>query len=208
MPSKVAGIGSDAVEDATGHDWDHWLAELDGRDGEESTHRELVAALADLGVESGWWRQAIANGYEVERGLRETGETLDAGFQIGVQRTVQVEQPALWEWMLSPEGRSVWLGEVEAFEAEPGSPFETVDGTTGEVRTVKSGERLRMTWQPAGREEPTTLQLTLSCPRNDASKTTLRVHQEKLADGAEREAMREHWRGVLDGIEASVTGGG
>ena len=210
MPSKVAGISDGAVGDATGHGWDHWLSALDARDGEECSHKELVAALSDLGVESAWWRQTIANGYEVERGMREVGETADAGYQVGVQRTIHVEQGALWNGLLSAEGRSRWLGDdgADAFEAEPGTVYETADGTVGEVRTVSEGERLRMTWQPAGRDEPTTLQLTLSCPRNDDSKTTLRVHHEKLAGADEREAMREHWRGVLDRIEDWVADGG
>lgn len=206
MPPKVGGIGDEAVEDATGHRWNHWLGELDDRGAAEMAHGEIVAALEDLGVDSGWWRQAIANGYEVERGLREEGETLDAGYQVGVQRTMKVEQGRLWDLLCSPEGRAMWLGETDGFDAEPGATYETADGTTGEVRTVKAGERLRMTWQPAARADPTTLQLTLACPRNDDSKTTLRVHHEKLADGDEREAMREHWRAVLDRIEATATG--
>lgn len=208
MPEKLVGISNDAVEDATGHGWDHWLSALDARDGEECTHKELVAALDDLGVESAWWRQTIANGYEVERGMREVGETADAGYQVGVQRTIRVERGALWDRLLSADGRSRWLGETAEFDAAPGADYETADGTVGEVRTVSEGERLRMTWQPAGRGEPTTLQLTLSCPRNDDSKTTLRVHHEKLAGADEREAMREHWRGVLDRIEAWVSDGG
>ena len=206
MPSKVAGIGNEAVEDATGRGWDGWLTELDSRGAEEMDHVEIVAELETLGVESGWWRQTIANGYEVERGMRERGETADAGFQVGVQRTIRVEREALWDLLLSPEGRALWLGECAGFEADPGSSYETHDGTTGEVRTVRAGERLRMIWQPADRDEPTTLQLTLACPRNDASKTTLRVHHEKLADGEEREAMRERWRAALDRVEAATTG--
>ena len=210
MPDEVVGISSEAVEDATGHGWDHWLAELDERDGVDPTHEQLVAGLEELGVESAWWRQMLANGYEVERGMREVGETADAGYQVGVQRTVRVEQGALWERLLSPSGLAVWLGGVdtEGFEAEPGATYEPADCTVGEVRTVSEGERLRMTWQPAGRDEPTTLQLTLSCPRNDDSKTTLRVHHEKLADADEREAMGAHWRDVLDRIEASLADDG
>lgn len=73
MPSKVAGIGNDAVEDATGHGWDHWLAALDDRRAGEIGPWETVAGLSDRGVDSGWWRRTIANGYEVERGTRERG---------------------------------------------------------------------------------------------------------------------------------------
>jgi len=109
----------------------------------------------------------------------------------------------------SMEQAAFGMGRIlEGFEAEPGATYETADCTVGEVRTVSEGERLRMTWQPAGRDEPTTLQLTLSCPRNDDSKTTLRVHHEKLADADEREAMGAHWRDVLDRIEASLADDG
>lgn len=202
-----ADVSDEAVESATGHGWDHWFDLLDDRDAETLDHPGIVAELEAAGVESGWWRQTVANAYEVERGRREVGETLDAGYQVGVQRTVRVGQDRLWELLLAGEGLATWLGDVEGFAAEPGLVYETADGTTGEVRTVKRGARLRMTWQPAGRDAPTTLQLTLSCPRNDESKTTLRVHHEKLAGTEEREAMREHWRAVLDEVEALVTAG-
>lgn len=148
--------------------------------------------------------RTIANGYEVERGMQEVGETADAGYQVGVQRTVYAERGAVWEHRLSAAGLGTWLGDTDDFEAEPGRDYETGDGTVGEVRTVSESERLRMTWQPAGRDEPTTPQFTLSGPRNDDSKTTHRFHHEKIADAGEREAMRAHWRVAPDRIEASV----
>lgn len=75
---------------------------------------------------------------------------------------------------------------------------------TGEVRTVATGDRLRLTWHPEERDGPTTLQLRLTAPRNDETKTTLRFHHERLADAAEREAMRGHWRCVLDELESII----
>lgn len=92
-------------------------------------------------------------------------------------------------------------------DAEPETACETADGTAGEVRTVTEWKWLRMTWQLAGRDESTTLQLTLSCPRNAASRASLRVDNEELAVGDEREAMRSHCRDALDRIGTSVAGG-
>lgn len=204
MTEMPAGISDEAVASATGHDWEHWLDVLDDRDAVELGHKEIVAELDDAGVESAWWRQTIANAYEVERGMRETGETADAGFQVGVQRTLPASSDALWELLCSAEGRRLWLGHGASFAPEPGTTYETDDGTAGEVRTVKDGERIRMTWQPADRDAPTTLQLTLSS-RGDAGKTTLRVHHEKLSGQDEREEMRAHWRSVLDRIDAGLS---
>ena len=62
---------------------------------------------------------------------------------------------------------------------------------------VKPGQRIRMTWQPDGWSKPATLQLTL-VPK--ARGVSFRVHMEKLPDAKAREAMREHWSRVLEGL--------
>lgn len=204
MTRSFARVSDEAVADATGRDWDAWLAALDAQGAAELDHKAVVALVRNAGVERGWWQQTVAVGYERARGLREVGETADAGFQVGVQRTLPVAQDRLWELLVAPEGLACWLETPEAFQLEPGVQYETTDGTTGDVRTVTAGERLRLTWQPATRDAPTTLQLTLACPRNDETRTTLRFHHEQLADGAEREAMRDHWRTVLDELETVV----
>lgn len=108
-------------------------------------------------------------------------ETADAGFEVGVQGTLPLNQPAAWKLVTSPAGRKVWLGEAEA-----------------ETRTARSGERLRLAYQTRGRTSPTTLQLTLSCPRNTSDRTTIHFHHEKLSGTVEREAMRRHWRQVIE----------
>lgn len=200
-PSRVS---DDAVADATGRDWEAWVAWLDERDADSLDHPAVVGLVAEAGVDSGWWQQTVAVGYERAKGLREVGETADAGYQVGVQRTLPVGREPLWDRLVGPAGLRAWLGDVEAFEPTPGYRYETAAGTTGEVRTVRPAERLRLTWQPADRDEPTTLQLSLACPRNDDSKTTLRFHHERLADAEEREAMRARWRSVLDRLAADV----
>lgn len=202
--AKVAGITDDAVEGATGEGWSHWLGLLDDHGGTDLDHKQRVAVLADAGIESPWWQQQVAVGYERERGLREVGETADAGFQVGVQRTLPIEQGRLWSLITDEPGLSAWLGAGSALRLEPGAGFETDDGVVGEVRTVSAGERLRLTWQPADRDAPTTLQVTAACPRNDESRTVLRIHHERLADADEREAMRGRWTGALDEIVALV----
>lgn len=181
---------SDAkVEEATGSDWATWFAHLDKTGAR--THKALVAELEASGVESGWWQQSIAVEYEKARGLRKEGETTYAGFQVGVRRTFPVTTGELWELLLGQEGLKAWLG--ADLRPEPGARWQSADAA-GAVRTVAPGQRLRLTFQPAGRADPTTLQLTVSEAKTGA---TLTFHHEKLADTDEREAMRAHWKSAL-----------
>ena len=74
-------------------------------------------------------------------------------------------------------------------------PYETTDGTHGELRSRIDGQRVRLTWRPAGWEHDSTLQLTV-LPA--ASGTTIAFHQERLAGPDEREAMLAHWTAVAE----------
>ena len=120
-------------------------------------------------------QQMIANGYEVSRGLRKKGQTKDAGFQIGVQRVMPVGQETLWDWLVESEGRRHWLGAMRRFALDKGATYRSREGIEGKIISAKRPERLRLTYEPAGARAPTTLQLTLSCPRNRFDRSTLRA---------------------------------
>ena len=139
----------------------------------------------------------ITVGYEQVRGSRVLGETAEAGFEVGVQQTLPIPVAQAWELLLSPRGVAVWLGEAPDIEFGPGLEYRTVDGTHGEIRTVKAGGRLRLTWQPAGAISPSTLQISLA---PSGERTSVRIHHEKLSDAAARSRLRLHWRGVLDAL--------
>ena len=207
MTDKINNISSDAVKKATGLGWDGWLRFIDGHGGGELDHRGIVELLGrEGGLQNGWWQQMVTVGYEHSRGRRIVGETRDAEFQLGVQKVIPVGREALWDLLTGPAGVEAWLGSVTGLAFEPGTPYEAPDGLAGEIRTVRPGERIRLTWQPAGRPAATTLQLTLSCPRNTDDRTTLRFHHEKLADPEERDRMRVHWKGVLDALAGLALG--
>ncbi len=202
MPDKINNISSEAVEQATGRGWDAWIAFIDERGGKDLDHKAIVALVGGQGgVKKQWWQQMVTVGYEHARGRRVVGQTADAGYQLGVQRVIPLEQGELWDLLVSEAGLRVWLGPgAGGLTLAPGEQYSTHDGLSGEVRTVKAGHKLRLTWQPADRARPTTLQLYLSCPRNTTEKTTLGIHHEKLDDTAERDRMRAHWKGVLDAL--------
>ena len=133
---------------------------------------------------------------------RPTGLTRDAGWQIGVSRTLPIDLATAWERLLSPAGLALWLGEGTGPLAAGGG-YTTADGTTGEVRSLRPRDRVRLTWQPPGRETPATVQLALTAaPRG----CTVRFHTDRLASAEERERLRAHWAAVLDRIEHELLG--
>ena len=129
-----------------------------------------------------------------------TGRTKDAGWEIGVRRTVPAEVDEVWALLRSPEGTAAWMGGPVAI-AE--GPYRLEDGTDGEVRVDEPGSHIRLTWRPPGREEPTVVQVRV-LPA--ASGATIAFHQERLDGPEEREAMRERWTGVIARLREMLEG--
>src|SRR5262245_55227539 len=178
-------ISTESLREATGRGWDEWLETLDAAGAEAWDHKQIVAYLGREHPESttSWWRQSITVGYEQERGKRIVGQTADTGFQVGVQRSVPLGLDAAWALLTSrPE---LWLGDGATLRTVEGERYEA-RGVRGEIRVVKPGDRLRMTWQPEGWAAPATLQLTLS--ESSSGKTAITAHMEKLPDADAREA--------------------
>jgi len=97
------------------------------------------------------------------------GLTKDAGWEIGVRRTYPLSLEEAWSRVDDP---AAWLGE------EP-----------DDVRSHRPLDRVRVGWRG------TVVQVTV---REAKTGTTVGFHQEHLRSAAEREAQREHWKGVLD----------
>ena len=203
----VGRVSSESVREATGRGWREWLEALDAAGAADWGHQEIVAYLerAHPEVSSGWWRQSITVGYEQARGKRVVGQTADTGFQVGVQRSVVATVTQVWELITSrPE---LWLGEGVCVSFDQGEQYEVPPGhgalgASGEVRVIKPGDRLRMTWQPADWPAPATLQLTLS--KSGSGKAAIHIHLEKLPDADTREAMRKYWREALERIATAA----
>ncbi|MFD4976270.1 SRPBCC domain-containing protein [Streptomyces sp. NPDC057611] len=120
-----------------------------------------------------------------------TGLTKDAGWQIGVSRTLPHPAPVVWDFISSSEGLALWLGPGAVLIPERGAPYQTAAGVTGEVRGYRPEDRIRVT------HGTTTVQVALA-PTADGARTMLRFHQEHLASAEEREQQRAHWQHILD----------
>jgi uncharacterized protein YndB with AHSA1/START domain len=132
---------------------------------------------------------------------RPVGLTRDAGWQVGVSRTVAFDHDAVWPTLTSPAGLAAWLGEGAEPDHEVGAPYTNSEGTTGEMRSWREGDRLRATRRAPGDDHETTVQVTVS---EAATGTRLVFHQERMASQSERLAMRTHWRAVADRLEELI----
>jgi uncharacterized protein YndB with AHSA1/START domain len=133
----------------------------------------------------------------------QIGLTKDAGWEIGVSRTLPHPPEDVWAFLTSPEGVRLWLGAGAKLGDAKGAAYRTTSGTVGEVRSFRPGDRLRVTWRPKDWDHESTLQVTVSTPRSGGG-TTVRFHQERLADADERELQRGHWQSVMDELERAL----
>ena len=204
MTDTINKVSTEAVKKATLKSWDEWLEIIDAAGGADLTHKEIVAYLKASYDLSPWWQQMITVGYEQARGKRVEGETADAGFEIGVQKTLPFPAIRVWEFMTSRTGMKLWLGDVSDLTWRKEETYHSKDGTTGEVRIIHPGKRLRITWKPERWKKPSTVQLTVVS--SGERKTSVRFHQENLPDGAAREEMRGRWKRSLEEIGRRLRG--
>ncbi|MFE3472564.1 MULTISPECIES: SRPBCC domain-containing protein [unclassified Streptomyces] len=125
------------------------------------------------------------------------GLTRDAGWEIGVSRTLHQPPQAVWEFITGPEGVALWLGAEGRLPTERGAPYRTADGTEGEIRSYRPGDRVRLTYGPS------TVQVAVT-PGSSEGRAVLRFHQERLASAEEREERRTHWKAVMDRVAAEL----
>ncbi|WP_338130503.1 TetR family transcriptional regulator [Cohnella ginsengisoli] len=132
------------------------------------------------------------------------GRTKDAGYQIGVRRTVPATVEAAWRFLTGKEGLRAWLGEAESAVVREGESFATREGDSGRFTIVKPLSHMRLQWMKSDWEAPSTLQIRLLPAKQG---TTISIHQEKLSGPAAREEMKAHWEGVQKAIRMGLEGG-
>jgi uncharacterized protein YndB with AHSA1/START domain len=128
----------------------------------------------------------------------QVGRTKDVGWEIGVSRTVDHPVEQVWAFLTSPAGTAVWLGQGVEVLPDPGQPYETADGTTGQTRSFHHEDRIRLTWRPEDWDHESTVQIVVR--PSGPGRTMLRFHQERLANAREREQQRAHWRAVMAAV--------
>jgi uncharacterized protein YndB with AHSA1/START domain len=126
------------------------------------------------------------------------GLTKDAGWQVGMRRSLAIGIEDLWHLLTSAHGIAVWLGEAADLPMQKGSRYKLSDGTTGEIKVIHPYSHLRITWHPPAWPRPSTMQLRLV---SKGSRTVLALHQERLPGAEARNQRRAFFAQVLDAYE-------
>ncbi|MET0714626.1 MAG: SRPBCC domain-containing protein [Mycetocola sp.] len=129
---------------------------------------------------------------------KTTGPKTDAGWDVGVRKTVTAPITDVWTYLLGA-GLPLWLGEITELPSKKGVRYRTDDGVRGTIRGYTEKKQVRLSWQPEDWPHDTTLELTLT---KAGEGTTVGIHHEELADREERHMMVGHWHRVLDAIVA------
>ncbi|MEE1618404.1 SRPBCC family protein [Brachybacterium sp. J153] len=127
------------------------------------------------------------------------GLTRDAGWQLGVTRTVAAPASDVWRRLLG-EWLPQWLG-VESVPQMVGAPVRDGARIRGRVVGCHVGRRVRLRWTPVTLDHETVFQVTL---QEAATGTTIGIHQERLLGAAERQGLLEHWTTTLDALVESI----
>ncbi len=128
-----------------------------------------------------------------------TGLTRDTGWQIGVRRTILVPAAILWDFILSKQGLTIWLGTGLDTPFLEGKEYQLTDGTTGKIRVYQPGSHFRISRNPPdpSYDRPSLIQLRILAVDD---KSILVFHEEHLPTGEERQRRKTHYLGVIDKI--------
>jgi uncharacterized protein DUF4287 len=177
--THYAGIGTEAVERATGRGWDAWIEALEREGAKTMTHKEIAGMLRDEFRLSTWWAQMVTVGYEQASGAREPHESA-RGFRAHASRTIAAEVDAVFAAWNDDATRAAWLREAEL-----------------ELRSATPGKAVRLAWS-AGRA---TVDVRLNAK---GARTQVVIDEEGLASEAVVKQRKVFWREALDRLQASL----
>jgi uncharacterized protein YndB with AHSA1/START domain len=131
---------------------------------------------------------------------KPVGLTKDAGWQVGLRRTIPISVEVIWRLITSTEGIQIWLGSGEPFELAKGVKYQLEDGTHGEVRVVSPLSHFRITRFPP---DPAYLRASTIQIRvlQNKEKTNLVFHEEHLPSQEARRSRKEFYLGVMEQIQ-------
>ncbi|UVI29407.1 SRPBCC domain-containing protein [Paenibacillus spongiae] len=197
MPGRLF---KQAVEEATGTAWEQWVVKLQQKVDPRWSHEQVKHDICETYDVTDEWAEWLAVMYGQLLGRIPVGVTKEAGTQIGVRKTITMTKEQAWTFLTSPQGLSLWVGNVSEFQAEKGFEYESAEGVSGKITVVEPFHKLRMTWKRPDWDKPSRLQFYLLSTKG--GKTTIAVHQEMLEDVYMREQMRRFWEERLLQIQS------
>ncbi|CAM4385841.1 SRPBCC family protein [Paenibacillus macerans] len=191
----VSSVFKKGIKKATGRSWEDWVTALAGTINPGWSDDRIQKEIQQQHQVSEEWSEWIATMYAPLMGRVPVGTTKDSGVQIGVRRTFAASKEGVWEFLTTPAGLPLWIGDVPSFKFEVGYEFASKEGVSGKITVVKPYHKLRLTWKRPEWEQFSRLQIYVLS--TNTGKTTVSIHQEMLEDVFIRELMKRHWEDML-----------
>lgn len=166
------------LSEATGRNWEGWLALIDRWGGRDRKHGETVDFLMAEHAVPGWWAQTITTGYERARGMRLKHQQ-PTGFTIYASRTVGVPIDVLFDAFVDARTRRRWLS----------------DGSMTH-RTSQQGKVARFNWDDGA------TRVLITFEGKGPAKATAYVAHERLADPEVAEVAKSAWKKRLAALKS------
>lgn len=186
----------------TGKPWKEWIVLLNKVNAQSWTHQQIVLFLQKECKQSEWWKQILANGYEVSVGKRIEGQTLKGTYTLTATKSFNCSAAKLWSFLNSEEGIRIWLNPMSDFKIAKDENFEISGGIYGEVRTLKKGERVRLYWFNEDWPKKTVVQAQVL--KRNKQKCLLVFSHEEFPTARSKAQMKDHWKQVIDCIATQV----
>ena len=169
---KIAGIGDEAVQKATGKTWAEWGKVLDKDGCKKLLHKEIAQLVHDKHGVRPWWCQMVTVGYEQSRGLRQVNETCD-GWKSSVSRTVDVPLSKMFAAWADENTRSQWMGNKKIT-----------------IRKATANKSMRITW-------PGDTSVEVNFYSKGPSKSQVAIQHSKLQSEADVAKSKKYWAGAM-----------
>ncbi len=176
--ARYAGVGSDAVQRATGRAWAEWLAVLDRAGAKAMVHKDIALLLSRKFEVADWWCQMVTVGYEQARGLRVRHQQAD-GFAANVSRTFSADLENLCDAWEDPRARARWLRAANV-----------------EVKRATEGKSMRLAWSPGDSS------VNVGFAAKGDSKSQVQVAHGKLKSAAAVARQKAYWAEALDRLKS------
>ncbi|RPI44950.1 MAG: ATPase [Bacteroidetes bacterium] len=124
-----------------------------------------------------------------------TGQTQDAGFQVGVRKTVPGKFQDIWDFLFSDRGLSLWLGPIDPDDLVIRKEFSLGNSVTVKITVFEPYSHLRMSWKK--NDWPNSSRLQLRVMASGDEKSVIAFHQEMLTGPEQREEMKDYWDNIL-----------
>ncbi|WP_337879333.1 hypothetical protein [Rheinheimera sp.] len=173
-------ISEQAIVEATGQSWEHWLRFLQQQQAEQLAHKAIADLLRAQGGVSGWWAQMLTVRFEQHIGRRVTGQDCTGQFKLSVNKTLAGPMD---------DALALWLGHVQ-------SRTEFNQVAISKPPAVSQSANWRY-WRCALADGS---RVVVMFSQKTADKTQLSVQHEQLKAEAELEPWRSYWKEFTRGL--------